>query len=1030
MRSSTRSSRNPEQAASTRSRSRKQAEEEAPPKTRRSRTAQSEVSVDPRSAPRSGKRSRPGVEEEAPVRSTRGSRRSSKSAEDTSDVPAFDPYGDIDAHLDQAERALGLSSTAMDPSEKRQSTGTLANDILLGGGITAGWYTNFGKEQTCKTTDAITMLVECLNSDVPILDYWDFEGSGSPDYIENIMRNMGVKSSIRNIFGVRDDKGGWLVKPRVRYHTEAVAEKFFDYLARLQRSLPDKKKIGDQWWYVYNPKNSEGKINKTFARIVGDRYDKEYYRKTGLWRVPAKDGTLQAVVILDSYPAMLPERQDVDDPNSSMASQARMFADQLRRVKGKVKPKRIAILGINQLRLRPAVMMGNPEYEPGGEALKLYCFAEDTTIFTDSGVFEAKSLVGQNFEKVLGVSGLEQPFAYKHMGVKPVSSVHTEYGYSMRGRSEHAVLALREGQINREFVKLSDLSPQHYVAVKYGSEVWASKPPALDFSYVGKRGQGTNQAHVKLKFPSSVSLELCRLAGYLVGEGHCRENTIMFSNTDVEVFEDFLHCLRVVFNMYDYYLNRKISVVTHENSYKDQFVFSAYSVQVGEFLSYLGLCDKSSRDKTVPWFVLQSPREYVCEFLRSLFEVEGWVSKTGNQINISSSSQRLMKQVQLLLLNMGILGSLSRYKIDWLDKEYVHRDTNKYASICLYGSDLDLFNENIGFITPRKQNRLDQHLSLAQKDNGQDFADRMPKVFGTGRKAACFAFIEDHLDLHPNSRRGGRKHLRISEMQQRISYARGRSQELRTSQERTKNFKLLDELEDLVAYTLSNNLIWVKVESLDHNQEPVSVFDFNMPETHTVVTDGIVSHNSDVRLQHSERALSAVSKHLGEVVKGKGRIEEEPSVQFSKGVDSYRYIHVRAHKNKLSRPFLETYLRLWITDAKGNAQGFDPVFDVFQYLKFTGQLSGPRRKILLKFKGNEATKAIGWLDFKRLILSDNRTVKEICLEIGMKPVRLREACFKQMASGKGIELYNEYTLQGGKDKDGDGLELALEDEDD
>ena len=49
-------------------------------------------------------------------------------------------------------------------------------DLVLGGGITAGWYTNFGQEQCCKTTDAVQILISALNSNVPILGYYDYEG--------------------------------------------------------------------------------------------------------------------------------------------------------------------------------------------------------------------------------------------------------------------------------------------------------------------------------------------------------------------------------------------------------------------------------------------------------------------------------------------------------------------------------------------------------------------------------------------------------------------------------------------------------------------------------------------------------------------------------------------------------------------------------------------------------------------------------------------------------------------------------------
>lgn len=536
-------------------RSRSKKEEEAPPKRSRSKAAAEDKPKRSRSRAEADdeapKRSRKSSAEKAPPRSRKkadveeapAKRSRSKKGDDDGEAvkkpSGFNPYANIDTTLDNIEKHIGLTDSGMSSGERRMSTGLLMNDIVLGGGVTAGWYTNFGQEQTCKTTNAVTMLISAINTDVPIIGYWDFEGSATPEYIENIMRNMGVKADVKSIFGVKNKDGSWAIPPRVRYRSEAVAEKFFDYLAQIERKLPDKKKIGDEWYYIYEGKHLvKGKmtIHKANAAIVGDHYDKDYYRKTGNYRIPAPDGSLQAVVLVDSYPAMLPERLDVDDPNSSVGAQARMFSEQLKRVKGKMRAKRVAVLGINQLRLKPMVMMGNPEYETGGEALKLF---------------------------------------------------------------------------------------------------------------------------------------------------------------------------------------------------------------------------------------------------------------------------------------------------------------------------------------------------------------------------------------------------------------------------------------------------------------------------------------SDVRLKHTSRALSAISKVIGETVKGEGQIEEEPSIHYKHGVDNYRYINVRAHKNKLSRPYLEAWLRLWITDGKGNAQGFDPVFDTWMYLRSTGQLEGSRKKMTLLFKGNEATKSIGWLDFKRLIIGDRADAKGIYQAIGMKPCNLREKCFAQVSSGKGIDLFNE-----------------------
>lgn len=189
--------------------------------------------------------------------------------------------------------------------------------------------------------------------------------SVSHSYLTSIIETQGFQMDLKHVFGLKDSAGNWSVKPRVRYYSEGVAEKFFDYLASLERKLPDKVKINDQWYLIYE----NTKINQ---KALAGHYDTKYLTKTGKLRIPAQDGTLQALVILDSYPAMLPERLDVDDPGAGMAAQARMFSEQLRRVKGKMKAKRIAVIGVNQLRKAPMVMFGSPEYEPGGEAIRFF----------------------------------------------------------------------------------------------------------------------------------------------------------------------------------------------------------------------------------------------------------------------------------------------------------------------------------------------------------------------------------------------------------------------------------------------------------------------------------------------------------------------------------------------------------------------------------------------------------------------------------------------------------------------------------
>lgn len=276
------------------------------------------------------------------------------------------------AELDATERKFKLTSASgIDRSKSRVSTGLLSLDLITNGGIVPGaWYTVFGGEQSCKSTLAATITAALIKNQFSgIASLFDAEGSTDPEYYSNIFSTMGVKADIGTIFGVFDDKSGtWTVKPRVRYYNPDSGEQFFDYMARLLRSLPDKVLIEGNWYLIFE----DTKQNRASISKLKLEHDANYLRETGKLKVPAQDGSMQAVVLLDSYPAMLPEKQDVDDPNSAIAVQARMYSDGIKRIKGKMRRKQVTIIGVNQLRSIPMAMYGPTEQEPCGQALKFY----------------------------------------------------------------------------------------------------------------------------------------------------------------------------------------------------------------------------------------------------------------------------------------------------------------------------------------------------------------------------------------------------------------------------------------------------------------------------------------------------------------------------------------------------------------------------------------------------------------------------------------------------------------------------------
>lgn len=338
--------------------------------------------------------------------------------------------------IEELEKVVKIQSVTLG-QEDRLSTGLLCADLLYGkGGISPGMHTMAGPEQSAKTTFAIWVLAHSIKQSVGLRVLWDAENSSgsSVDYVESIFRAAGTNTNSAEIFGIKKD-GKYLTKPMIYYRDEGEMETFFDWLSGLLRRLPDKRYEDGEWWLIY-----EG-TRENKAKFKG-QYDVRMTAKNDAVYIKSPDGgALQAIILEDSWPALLPKSMDTDDPKAGMALQAREFSKHLPRVKGRLRAKRVALIGINQLREKPGVMYGDPLYEPGGQALR---FNSDTRIWMNpralSGVpFNPKGK-GQN-EIEEGIEGGEDLYRYVHVKARKnkLSVPGLEMWFRIWVRDEHGV---------------------------------------------------------------------------------------------------------------------------------------------------------------------------------------------------------------------------------------------------------------------------------------------------------------------------------------------------------------------------------------------------------------------------------------------------------------------------------------------------------------------------------------------------------------------------------------------------------------
>ncbi len=83
-----------------------------------------------------------------------------------------------------------------------------------------------------------------------------------------------------------------------------------------------------------------------------------------------EEGPVQLAFFCDSLPNVVPEQQDENDETGANALRARLFSENLPLIKSQLAAKRCIWIDVNQMRTKPGFSLGNPEYEPCGEAAK------------------------------------------------------------------------------------------------------------------------------------------------------------------------------------------------------------------------------------------------------------------------------------------------------------------------------------------------------------------------------------------------------------------------------------------------------------------------------------------------------------------------------------------------------------------------------------------------------------------------------------------------------------------------------------
>ena len=428
------------------------------------------------------------------------------------------------------------------------------------------------------------------------------------------------------------------------------------------------------------------------------------------------------------------------------------------------------------------------------------CVTGDTLIWTNKGLMEIREVpryyyVDPQSHKVYGaklgsfnmnetISTEKFASHWYDLGEQKTVKIRLGQGFSLEGTPEHPVVVMsNNGQL--KFRKLSDIQEGDRVAIQYGRQMFGNFSLADD--------------------------DTAYLMGLLTGDGNLSHaSRIGLTSTDDEIVAFFKNYVA------KHYAKSAITTTKNQQSYLvANWDFKKFLYQMG--MSYL-----LSFDKVIPPTILQARASTQKTFLQGLFDTDASIYTKHAEFEYSTVSERMARQVQMMLLNFGVIASLCSKKGDSSHPRPVYM-------IRLTGEGLVAFGKTIGFRLIRKQNLLEKHLKKMIRVNTN--IDVIPGIAH---------LLEDAWKFLSIRKRSNEKMSRIiDKVRYRLRISR---RTLREFISYASTFSIEVPHLEYLRSLLEANLFFPPV--VEKTYATQKVFDFTVPETHSFLGNGLISHNT------------------------------------------------------------------------------------------------------------------------------------------------------------------------------------------
>lgn len=472
------------------------------------------------------------------------------------------------------------------------------------------------------------------------------------------------------------------------------------------------------------------------------------------------------------------------------------------------------------------------------------CISRDSLVITDGGMIEIGELGAGTLPEdqipvdrlIHGLDGVEPASHIYNGGESNTLRITTRLGFSIEATPEHPLLVLTESG-SLEWRRADALCEGNTVALQRGQRMFGHKT-AVEFEYIPSCARDNSSKRVTLE---EIDEEFAYMMGALTGDGCLTfKNRIILTSADQSIIERFKA------------LADRFGLHTFRNGKGRPYDHIIASSQLYQLLQNLGISTDGARGKRIPRSILRAPERIVAAFLRGLFDTDGSIEKRDGVISLTSVSEALIREVQIVLLNFGIAASKAIKRGRYLGERHLsHRLT-------IAGAEAELFHEMIGFGLERKR-------VLRQFNNSNTNLDVVPHLSGVLTAALSQStFTRAEHQRIGDYRRGYR----------RPSYTK-LAEFIETLDAHDVSGEPLDRMRDL----FDRHLLFLEIVSIEESR--AQVFDLTVPGTHSFVANGFVNHNTYLAVALAVQAL--MQKRVNRIILARPAVEAGEKLGFLPG---------------------------------------------------------------------------------------------------------------------------------------------------